>query len=238
MSAFSEAEKYSRLFDVLVHEGRESLLRTLTDITTKYSVDKSESTEMTFKDTPDDIDLVVKLIALNYPDAVYELLWEHIDDRKSTKYGHQYQPGQIDFHKEETKDHAAIFEDTLLTDLPSLRGFIRACYDSDDDEWIKQYNNAIDAAITSNNVEAIENLWQGVYWYDRDNPDYASCLRTAARVSNLKMFRQVLWAYQNYAVLNSNEPITKEELVKCSEDNQNIATRAFISILPESTIYV
>ena len=74
------------------------------------------------------------------------------------------------------------YDHTLASDptkVAELQRFMCSFYDQDhimEDDGPEKYQKMVESAIEANNLAGLEVLWQGVYYYDRDNPDYASAL--------------------------------------------------------------
>lgn len=83
------------------------------------------------------------------------------------------------------------------------------------------YLEMINLSIKSNNLKALNILWNGIYYHDRDNPDFLSHLYTAAEFGNLQMFQHCLYAYKNYAQLNEPDEINMHELLNLAGKNVN-----------------
>jgi len=81
------------------------------------------------------------------------------------------------------------------------------------------YQSMIDLSIKNNNLIGLEILWQGIYFHDRDNPDYLNDVYVASEYGNLKTFQHVLYAYLNYATLNWSDPIDLNKLRLLATDN-------------------
>ncbi len=122
-----------------------------------------------------------------------------------------------------------IFDNSLASDesrADDLMRFVRTYYKSDYEEFhYEQYRNMIKTAIKSNNLRALEILWQGIYYHDVANPDYESNLLVAAEFSNLRTFQHVIYACMNYRTLNYSHGIKHKKLKELALKNpdQSIA---------------
>lgn len=109
-----------------------------------------------------------------------------------------------------------------LCNLEELSAWIQSMYDDNDGYNAIAYKDAIFHAIKNNDINALEYLWQGVYYNDRDNPDYTDELYIAARHGNLTTWLHVLYAHQHYRVLEDNIPIDFEKLQKKASKNPDV----------------
>lgn len=90
------------------------------------------------------------------------------------------------------------------------------------------YQALIDEAIRLSNKLALEILWKGIYYHDRDNPDFGPNLRLAAEVSTLDVFKFVLHAYQTWATLDEKDEIPIVTLVAKAKNNPDPKVLEFI----------
>lgn len=108
--------------------------------------------------------------------------------------------------------------------------FYKQNYSGDDlIESAEKYQNLVNVAIKSGNIKAIEILWNGIYYHDRNNPNFDLDLYTAIHYSNLETVRHVLYAYRNYAVIESFEPFDLQKMKGLAIDNPNMDVYEFIS---------
>lgn len=123
--------------------------------------------------------------------------------------------------------------------IEMLKRFISSHYDQDTDDWKtidfdnswNQYQSMINEAIKAGNLESLEILWQGIYWHDRDNPDYETDVYTAAEFANLKMFQHVLYSYMNNRTLNGVDALEYHRLYNLATKNHNPDVLRFIEHL-------
>lgn len=117
------------------------------------------------------------------------------------------------------------YDHTLASDptkVAELQRFMCSFYDQDhimEDDGPEKYQKMVESAIEANNLAGLEVLWQGVYYYDRDNPDYASVLFFASAKGSLQTFQHVLYAYLNYNILNDPEDVRFDLLIGMAHDN-------------------
>lgn len=132
----------------------------------------------------------------------------------------QHTQFEIEFSKVPEQD-PFVYDLNLARDpkrVQELAGFVRAYYhqnspaDEIHNDW-KMYQTMIDTAIKFNNLEGLATLWKGIYYHDRDNPDYLHDIYVAAQYGNLKTFQHVLYGYMNYRTLNGVENINYSLLV-------------------------
>jgi hypothetical protein len=122
------------------------------------------------------------------------------------------------------------------TSVSPLKDFVYKYYNNVDIEW-DVYQSKIDEAIISNNLQDLETLWDGIYYHDRDNPDFATDLYTATEFSDLKTFQHVLYAVMNYKDLNGFEDISFSKLTTLAEknpDNRVIQQLNLISFIQDA----
>lgn len=107
-----------------------------------------------------------------------------------------------------------------VSDWRDVARWVHWFYKADfaEDYWAN-YQSVIDSAIASDALESLEVLWAGVYYHDRDNPDYETDLLTAARTGGEETFLYALYARRNYATLNGYDNSDFEEFVACIEAN-------------------
>jgi hypothetical protein len=114
--------------------------------------------------------------------------------------------------------------------------FVRSYYHQNMDGWTfkdfqksgEKYNDMINSAIKSGNIDGLEILWQGIYFHDRANPDFQSNVYYAIEFGNLKMLQQVLYGYMNYLTLDFVEYLDYDKMVKLSKKNPHPLIREFI----------
>ena len=141
----------------------------------------------------------------------------------------QHHTVDYDFSHIQPMEHFS-YDHSLATDptkIIELQSFIRAFYDRDHvsgDNGVEEYQKMIESAIGANNLAGLEVLWQGVYYHDRDNPDYASDLYYASSKGSLQTFQHVLYAYLNYRILNDPEDIRFDLLSGMAKDNPPVYT--------------
>lgn len=116
--------------------------------------------------------------------------------------------------------------------VSELIGFVRAHYKQDsmnynledlNNMWVL-YQTMIDTAIKFNNLDGLMVLWNGIYYHDRDNPDYLNDVYVAAQFGNLKTFQHVLHGYMNYLTNNGVDPvdyIILKHLCKMNKDTKD-----------------
>ena len=110
-------------------------------------------------------------------------------------------------------------------DPEQLATMIHTSYRHAEGLWDEEYQLLINAAIQNNNIHALSLLWNGVYYHDRDNPNYNADLLHAAKNGNYKTFQYVLNGFLNYATLDGKEPVPIAELLEGVQDDK---TRAFL----------
>lgn len=84
-------------------------------------------------------------------------------------------------------------------------------------------------AIKSNNLEGLEALWQGIYYHDRDNPDFERDVYIAVEFVNLKTVQHVIYGYWNYATLNGVEDLHKKKLKTLAARNPDPEVLKYIN---------
>ena len=133
-----------------------------------------------------------------------------------------------------------VYDLTLATDpnkADDLARFVRTYYiqnheaiEDFDESW-KKYQGMINESIKSGNLNALETLWQGIYFHDRDNPDYETDVYTAVEFGNLKMLQHVLYGYMNYSTLNGKEDLKFAKLKELAAKNPHPDVLRFIESL-------
>lgn len=88
------------------------------------------------------------------------------------------------------------------------------------ENW-KSYQSMITQSIKLNNLDALECLWQGIYFHDRANPDFETDVYTAAEFSTLQTFKYVLYGYMNYHSLNPKENLKHSKLKELASVNSD-----------------
>ena len=84
------------------------------------------------------------------------------------------------------------------------------------------YQSMINMSIKNNNIIGLEILWQGIYFHDRDNPDYLNDVYIASQYGNLKTFQHVLYGYLNYCTLDGPDEIDINKLRLLATDNVDV----------------
>ena len=92
------------------------------------------------------------------------------------------------------------------------------------------YQDMINSAIKNNNLMALEILWQGIYWHDRDHPDFIASAYTAAEFGTLTMFQHCLYGFMNYATFDLFE-INVDKLCQRAERNPNKEVLKFVQLI-------
>lgn len=96
------------------------------------------------------------------------------------------------------------------------------------------YQKNIDSCIKASNIEALQILWCGIYYHDRDFPDFEKDLKTAVKHSNLKTVQHIFWAYHNYPGIDFIPYIDTLELYKYSlENSKDEEVKKYIKRLSE-----
>jgi hypothetical protein len=98
----------------------------------------------------------------------------------------------------------------------------------------EKYQNLINVAIKSDNLKGLETLWKGIYYHDRDNPDFLLDLYTALEYANLETVKHVHYAYQNYNTLNMNAPIDLDKAKEIAGKNPNSHVLEYAHIITNS----
>lgn len=128
-----------------------------------------------------------------------------------------------------------------LSKSDSLKRYVRTYYDADfskfrrqdfDHHW-EEYQGRITAAISSNDLEGLNILWKGIYYHDRDNPDFEFDTYTAAEFGNLRTFQHVLYGYWYYHQLNHREQLDCERLVNLARKNPNPEVLSYIETIKQ-----
>lgn len=97
------------------------------------------------------------------------------------------------------------------------------------------YQGMIDTAIKSGNFLGLITLWRGIYYHDRDNPDYESDVYTAVEFGSLKMLQHTLYGYHNYSTLNGVDSLEYRKMLELSEKNSEPEVNLFVKSLQPST---
>lgn len=84
----------------------------------------------------------------------------------------------------------------------------------------EHYWNWITNAIMQNSLENVSLLWSGIYYYDRDTPNFGGDLLTAAKFGNLETFKYVLHGYLNFTKLHETESIKRSNLKELSKNDE------------------
>ena len=117
----------------------------------------------------------------------------------------------------------------LIHNTNDLCRFVKTHYNQDYATWetenfdqsYKQYQSMINYAIQSNCLEAVEILWQGIYFHDCDHPDYNHDVYIAAESSNIETLQHILYAYMNYMTFEI-EPIEYKKLKTLALNNKPV----------------
>jgi hypothetical protein len=123
----------------------------------------------------------------------------------------------VDFSK--VQSVPLVYDLTLASNhkrIQQLAEFVVAYYRSECDHVDKDdyygkghlYQLMIDTCIRFDNLDGLATLWNGIYYHDRDNPDFLNDLYVAAQYGSLRMFKHVLYGYINYASLNWKDHIS------------------------------
>ena len=88
--------------------------------------------------------------------------------------------------------HWADFEKCETLFKKTVRDFFKHCGEPN------TYQTMIDRAIKRNDLIALSTLWQGIYYYGNDVPNYKRDLFTAARHANITTFHHVFWTFLNF----------------------------------------
>lgn len=148
---------------------------------------------------------------------------------------------KINFHNFEPFTEL-VYDPNLATNpnkADDLARFICSHYSQDWSKWSfeqmtdssKLYQNMINEAIKSNNLIGLETLWQGIYFHDRDNPDYEFDVYTAVEFSNLIMLQHIFYGYMNYMSLNPVENLEYYKLKELAAKNPYPEIFKFIQAL-------
>lgn len=115
------------------------------------------------------------------------------------------------------------FESELLDDTELLMEFIVSLFARgwDNEKSGITYRKAMTKAIKKNNIQALECLWQGIYFHVRDNPPYDENLITAFAYANLTTIKHCIYAFQNYATLNGYYAMSRQALMITFCQNNN-----------------
>jgi hypothetical protein len=146
----------------------------------------------------------------------------------------------FEFNFHEYPENAKLVYDADLSSNSSRKEelilFVRAYYRQNMDGWTfedfqqsnEKYNDMINVAIKSGNVDGLEILWQGIYFHDRANPDFESNVYCAVEFGNLKILQQVLYGYMNYNTLNPIDYLDYNKMVELSKKNPCLRVFEFI----------
>jgi len=136
---------------------------------------------------------------------------------------------EINFHNygplDELKYDFSLYENNI----DYLACFVKTHYKQDYSNWDNDhfmksylsYQNMITEAIKTNNLDALEVLWSGIYFHDRDNPDFETDVYTAVEYGNIKTIQHVLYGYMKYHTLNGVEPLSYDKLKELASKNKN-----------------
>lgn len=108
--------------------------------------------------------------------------------------------------------------------ITSLLKFLRSFHSHDWDfgticRNFERYQRVTEDAIKSQNIEALEAIWQAIYYHDQNNPSYDLDLTCAVEFGSLQMVQHCLWAYMNYATLDDLPTLQTSYLLELSEKN-------------------
>ena len=122
-----------------------------------------------------------------------------------------------------------IFDESLVKDDTTLNDLARFVVTFYEDVKAKYpgYQNLITSAIRNGNLEALETLWKGIYYHDRDNPDYVTDFYSALEFGNLRTVQHVLYACLNYRTLNYIE-ISYPTCLETATKNDNPEILAYV----------
>ena len=145
---------------------------------------------------------------------------------------------KIDFSKFEPFSEL-VFDTTLASDpnkTDDLSRFVVTFYHHEftGDQLLESeanYQNLINVAIQSGNLKGLETLWKGIYYHDRNNPDFESDFYTALECANLETIQHVHNAYKNYATLQPFEPIDSNKAKELAKNNSNTGVFDYISTI-------
>jgi hypothetical protein len=98
------------------------------------------------------------------------------------------------------------------------------------------YVRMLQISIRANDLAAWEILVQGIYYHDRDNPNYASNVRYGAEYADLKFFLHILTAYATYNTLNPQPDIIYDDLLDLAKQNPDRSVLEFIIKLKDVLI--
>lgn len=142
---------------------------------------------------------------------------------------------QIDFSDVEPLDQL-IYDPELAydpTNVEQLKRLTRTHYAPS----YQQYQNMINLAIKANNLPGLEVLWQAMYHYDNDSPDYEHNVYVAAEFGQLKTFQHVLYAYLNYHYQDDDpddlDPLSFSKLKSLATLNPDEAILHYINLLQQ-----
>jgi len=140
---------------------------------------------------------------------------------------------QINFDEVELINEV-VFDETYASDptkIEELKKFAKAFYKQNCQifhETYPQFLNMRLVAIKSNNLLALEVLWQVVTY-----PSYENSLEDATEFGNLKTFQHCLHTFMNYAVNDGHDDIPYEELkVLASKNSDPNVLQYLVSLEP------
>jgi len=109
----------------------------------------------------------------------------------------------------------------LLDNMADLKKFIVLQYARVDND-MKSYGRAMLDAIERNNIEALECLWQGIYWHDQDNAPYDKHVIYAFSCANLKTIQHCIYAFQNHVKYEGYYALSRPALlITAAQHNQS-----------------
>lgn len=111
-----------------------------------------------------------------------------------------------------------------------VKKFVVGYYDSGDLS-INAYQHMFQKVTKEQDLIAWEILVQGIYYNDRDNPDYAVCLRYGARYAKYDFFLHILHAYATYNKLDDDPAIMYDVLLKLAKRNPDTRVYQFLKQL-------
>jgi hypothetical protein len=170
--------------------------------------DREEKHWKEFDALSSDVDVCIDAEAIDETEKDHELLGEeppqlgvcHLHTE------HKFSSISIDSLK-----FSSVYTPDLLKDISTLKMFIVGVYNHDGD--LAEYEKAMTGAIETNNIEALECLWQGIYHHDRDNPPYDHHVVHAFAHANLTTIQHCVYAFQNYATLNGMFALSRQALL-------------------------
>lgn len=114
------------------------------------------------------------------------------------------------------------YKPELLDDIDMLKKFIVLEYARADND-MKSYAVAMLDAIERNNIEALECLWQGIYWHDQDNAPYDKHVIYAFSCANVKTIKHCIYAFQNYIKYEGYYALSRPALLITAAQNNRSA---------------